>query len=437
MRTFPVTGSTPRRTRSALPAMALATAGVVVSAGLVATGSAAPASAAVEMCQGRVATIVATERDQELTGTDGPDVISTAGEYQVQVDGRGGDDLICTRAGTSARASGGAGDDTLVDSVGPLDENLAGNSTYLLGGAGDDRIVGVPGIPNTVAAYATIADFSDATDAVTIRLDAGVATGGGAGRDELEGITAASGSYYADTFIGSSGADYYDTGNHPDGRTKALDDVRTGAGDDEVKGIRGSVRLGAGDDEADLDISRIWGEAGDDVLNISIKGFARGGSGNDTVTGSSDYEYNFRPTHTWVRTYGGSGADVMLLPGVVAEGDPSCPEVCGRGSVDGGSGIDRLHLGSDPSVVDLAAGTGRSRAGRGRLRSIERVIGSNYGDILRGSARDDVLSGGGGRDVLIGRGGDDLLIGGESSRDRADGGPGRDRCRQVEIRRSC
>jgi len=434
MKTFPVTRSTSRGARSGGPT-ALAVAGVVVAAGLVVT--AVPASAAAETCEGQVATIVATERDQVIRGTEGPDVISTAGFYQVSVDARGGDDLVCTRAGTSARAKGGAGEDTLVDSRGPLNPNLSGLSTYLSGGEGDDRIVGIPGIPDTVGVDATIVDFGDATAAVTIRLDTGVATGSGTGRDELVGITAATGSDYADTFIGSPGDDYYDTSNDPDDKTNALDDVRTGAGNDVVEGIRGSVRLGAGNDEADLDLSRIWGEAGDDVLNISIKGFARGGGGNDTISGSSDYEENYRPKHTWVRMYGGPGADLMFLPDVVAEGDPSCPEVCGRGSVNGGSGTDRLRLTTSQSVVDLAAGTGRSRSGRGQLRSLERVIGSNYGDIVRGSERDDVLSGGGGRDVLIGRGGDDILIGGKSSRDRADGGAGRDRCRQVEIRRSC
>ncbi|HTW13916.1 MAG TPA: calcium-binding protein [Nocardioides sp.] len=429
-----MTRSIPRSARSGGPT-ALAVAGVVVAAGLVVT--AVPAAAAVETCEGQVATIVATEHDQEIRGTEGPDVISTAGFYQVRVDARGGDDLVCTRAGTSAEAHGGAGEDTLADSRGPLNPNLSGDSTYLSGGAGDDRIVGIPGIPGYVGVDATIVDFGDATAAVTIRLDTGTATGSGVGRDELVSTTAASGSTYADTFIGSPGDDYYDTGNDPDDATILLDDVRTGAGDDVVEGIRGSVRLGAGDDEADLDFSRIWGEAGDDVLNISIKGFARGGGENDTVRGNSDYEENYRPKRTWVRMYGGPGADLMVLPGVVAEGDPSCPKVCGRGSVNGGSGIDRLRLTTSQSVVDLAAGTGRSRSGRGQLRSLERVIGSNYADIVRGSERDDVLGGGGGRDVLIGRGGDDILIGGKSSRDRADGGAGRDRCRQVEIRRSC
>ena len=80
-------------------------------------------------------------------------------------------------------------------------------------------------------------------------------------------------------------------------------------------------------------------------------------------------------------------------------------------------------------VVSLEQGKGFEGSARGDVfRSIEAVIGSDYGDILVGDGRANTLIGLGGRDILIGGGGDDTL----SGRDGADtiyGGTGQDTIR--------
>jgi uncharacterized repeat protein (TIGR01451 family) len=157
-----------------------------------------------------------------------------------------------------------------------------------------------------------------------------------------------------------------------------------------------------------------------------------GTAGNDRLTGT--------PGDDVVCGLGGN--DVLLG----LDGDDVLYGGTGRERLVGGAGDDRLvgeggmdtasFAGAQRSIrANLARGRA-SGAGVDRLSRVERLVGSRYGDILRGVRGANRLSGGRGADKLYGRGGRDSLRGGAGAdylsggpgRDRLSGGAGRDRC---------
>jgi hypothetical protein len=172
---------------------------------------------------------------------------------------------------------------------------------------------------------------------------------------------------------------------------------------------------------------------GDDVLTVDVQNSvvtiaASGGTGNDdlTVVGRG-------------RTLrGGEGDDVLRA--VRGPPDESV-------TWDGGGGRDLVDFsgatssGVTPGVTaSLATGRATIVPGLGlgvrqdTLTGIERLSGTQFGDILEGGAGADELLGQGGPDILRGGDGDDTLNGGPATdelsggkgADTLDGGPGVD-----------
>jgi Ca2+-binding RTX toxin-like protein len=119
--------------------------------------------------------------------------------------------------------------------------------------------------------------------------------------------------------------------------------------------------------------------------------------------------------------YSGSGfADVIQGNG----GDDQLTGGAGNDVISGGAGADRISGGSgrdtasyaDASqsvTVELARpGRNAGDADGDRLLSIEKLVGSAYGDTLTGSDGNDILLGGSGADTLSGGKGIDRLDGG-------------------------
>lgn len=109
-------------------------------------------------------------------------------------------------------------------------------------------------------------------------------------------------------------------------------------------------------------------------------------------------------------------------------GDDILEGSAGADVLDGGDGIDTaVYSGATNRVnVNLLSGNGSINQAEGDTYvSIENVVGSNFGDTLRGDFGDNVLTGNGGKDVLIGFNGDDELLGG-AGRDILNGGNGAD-----------
>jgi len=140
------------------------------------------------------------------------------------------------------------------------------------------------------------------------------------------------------------------------------------------------------------------GDAGDGiVLGTEAAETLTGGAGNDRLTGFA--------------------GDDVLIGGT------------GDDTLEGESGVDTVsYAAATASVdVDLATGTGGGASeGSDTLSQIETVIGSGFGDDIRGDDRANRLVGGGGDDVLVGGGGDDTLEGGPGI-DTAKGATGADR----------
>lgn len=162
----------------------------------------------------------------------------------------------------------------------------------------------------------------------------------------------------------------------------------------------------------------VAGTDGDDVL--------QGTDGPDVICGLGGND-DLRGLGGDDDLRGGAGDDLLA-------GGP------GNDLLAGGEGSDTAsYLASATGVaVDLAAGVATGEGADG-LSGIERVVGSAWNDVLRGTGGPDVLLGGGGTDLLFGLEGDDLLDGGtgsdylagDSGLDDLRGGPGADICNQM------
>jgi Ca2+-binding RTX toxin-like protein len=236
-------------------------------------------------------------------------------------------------------------------------------------------------------------------------------------------------------------------------------------------GGNGNDRLTWDGREGTGSISTIRGEFdggdGNDLLAGSgVTDTIAGGTGTDTVDYSAatiSVYIRSLPNSTVTSTTGsdeltgienaiGSPAGDYLYGGAarnVLRGGGGHDVFRGRGGDDlivGGPGSDRIDLSRSPKrlVVDLARGKADGE-GHDTLRKIENVIGSKYGDRIKGTrgansidglAGADLIVSGAGNDLLrAGDGGDTLKAGagddqayGDAGRDAIDGGTGYDVC---------
>ena len=139
---------------------------------------------------------------------------------------------------------------------------------------------------------------------------------------------------------------------------------------------------------------RVYGLAGDDDLY--------GNGGRDELYGDNGWDLLVGGSGD-DRLFGGAGSD--LLDG--GQGDDL---------LNGGSGFDYAdyQFAASRVVVNLSTGTATDDGdgGRDRLRAIEGVYGSRFGDRLTGDKGTNELFGEDGNDWLTGGGGQDLTVGG-------------------------
>ena len=196
-----------------------------------------------------------------------------------------------------------------------------------------------------------------------------------------------------------------------------------GAGDDYLHGGVGNDTLGGEEGDDDLrggaGIDLLDGGNGDDVL--------LGGEGDDTIIGG-DGDDDLRGETGNDSLDGGFGDDVMTG----GDGDDTLIGGPGADDVRGGAGFDTLTFAASSSAVRVfltdVGGVGYGELGDSlgdTYREVERVIGSEFSDLLSGSNGDDFLIGGHGRDTLIGREGNDVINGGLAN-DRLTGNGGTD-----------
>jgi Ca2+-binding RTX toxin-like protein len=328
---------------------------------------------------------------EDVTGTASDD--SFVGDTGANaIDGGDGQDTIsytetARTAGVSASLATGtgpegdaiAGVENLVGSAfgdsltGDANANRldgAGGGDMLRGGLGGDALIGGGG-SDTVAF-----DEPARSSGVTASLTTGSDSDAGETLASVEGL---SGSAFADSLDGSAGADTLD------GK----------AGDDALRGMAGADTLegGAGEDRVRYDDGRAAGVSVDLAAGTggdageAATGFedATGSDGDDRLVGTAGAN----------QLDGGAGNDT-LVGGV------------GGDALTGGPGSDGVEYADGrPSgvSVDLATGSGGD-AGE-TLSSVERVVGTDFDDTLRGDGGANAFDARGGNDVVVPGGGDD------------------------------
>lgn len=349
--------------------------------------------------------------DDVITGTN-------ANEFLY---GEAGNDTINGGGGID-RIYGGDGND--------IQRGDAGND-LLYGSAGADQLNG--GIGFDIISY----QFSAA--AVTVNMATGGTAGDAAG-DTYFGADAVYGSDFNDDITGASGTN----------------ELRGGLGNDILDGSGGNDRLhgeagadtligGTGLDSAyyttatsavtaDLvnggsvgdaagdtynSIEWVFGSDFDDtLLGDGIANRLTGGEGADTLDGRGGND----------RLLGGDGNDIIMGGDGVdtifgQDGDDQLfggndndffYGGLGMDSHDGGAGIDSVsYLASNVGVfVDVVNGGDTGDADGDSYISIERFFGSQFDDIILGSASNETIYGYGGEDALYGRQGNDVMVGG-------------------------
>ncbi|WP_430938495.1 hypothetical protein [Rhodovulum sp. YNF3179] len=155
---------------------------------------------------------------ENLTGGSGDDALTGNSQANTLAGGAGDDTLTGGDGGDTLR--GGLDDDVLLGSAGTDTLEGGDGDDTLTGGAGNDTLDGGAGTDT--------ADYSGATGAVTVDLDAGTASGA-AGDDTLTGVENVIGSVHDDTL----------TGDDQDNR------LISGGGTDEITGGAGNDVIGA------------------------------------------------------------------------------------------------------------------------------------------------------------------------------------------------
>ncbi|MFA6789572.1 MAG: calcium-binding protein, partial [Arcobacteraceae bacterium] len=284
-----------------------------------------------------------------------------------------------------------------------LDSTLSGNSknNTLIGGTGNDTLSGGAGTNyldgglgiNTV-------NYSSASSSVTVDLSKNTVQevyleGATTVKDTLINIQNVIGSIHKDIITGNS----------------ASNSLFGGLGDDTLVGSAGNDTLDGGDgidvasyenatDDLNIDLGSasvsINATYGTDTF-ISIEG-AIGGSGNDTITGTTSSNV----------LIGGAGNDTLL-----PNGNNGSDEL---DYIDGGTGVDfvSFNFGDSTSVTLDLADSAIQNTGKGRVQiiNVENVEGGTGADKLYGNSSDNVLEGNAGNDTLAGRAGNNTLDGG-------------------------
>jgi Ca2+-binding RTX toxin-like protein len=184
---------------------------------------------------------------------------------------------------------------------------------------------------------------------------------------------------------------------------------------------------GAGNDQLSLCTTcrgSLYGNDGNDhLVSSDLRSILDGGAGNDNLEGGDGPQYIAGQTGNDLIT-AGDGID-WIVPGPGTDG------------VDGGANRDTLRYSTARHriIVDLKSGYALGE-GRDQFDGIESIVGSRFGDDLRGDGLVNRIVGGDGADVIRGRGDPDVLFAGAgndivySSDGRLDdvsGGPGFDR----------
>jgi Ca2+-binding RTX toxin-like protein len=385
--------------------------------------AAAPA-AAKPSCDGKAATIVSNAA--HIVGTKAPDVI-VAGPGDNEIDGEGGNDTICAGAGDD-NVDGGRGDDTIFGEEG--DDTLHGErgSDQLDGGAGSDRVFGDSGNDDVTGGEGdNDSVFGDAGDD-SVSGGAGdfdVVTGG-PGNDHIDG---GPGEHDIASYAGTGGAVTIDLGSGTvsgaeSEHLEGIEDAIGGSGNDTLIGSSGSA-------------NRLDGGPGDDRLQAAGSGDeAFGGPGSDECNGGFSAETSCGKSDgtggTAVELYRSiDGSTSLIITGGSGPDAVSVNFNAGVFTVVSEPGGDEVTLGDPTSDACVHTISSPSISCRGSVDTIIASLGPGN-DTFRvdpsvPAGVSTIADGGKGSDTIVGGAGDDVLYAGEDSDpDTLEGGGGDD-----------
>jgi Ca2+-binding RTX toxin-like protein len=293
---------------------------------------------------------------------------------------------------------GTAGDDVFLggDPAHAVDGHGNTVTERFRGLGGDDTITGGAG-----PGFFTIADYSSNTSnqAVNVNLATGLATDGVGGTDTLTNVDGVRGSPGNDTLTGGS------LSRSPNGMFFEL--FRGNAGNDTIDG--NNSKTGGQDISSDRADYSNNGAAQAIAVNLETGIASDGQGGTDTLIDIN-------------QVYGGAGNDTFIG----GKGNDQFDGGPGDDRLDGGAGSDEARFQQSTSgvIVNLSASAvtvngvtvagGTASDGMGgtdTLISIERVRGSDFDDLIRGSdsvTTREFFSGDAGNDFIDGGGGIDF-----------------------------
>nr|MCH9780992.1 hypothetical protein [Alphaproteobacteria bacterium] len=345
---------------------------------------------------------------EQFIGTSYADWI-TIQDYagDVTISGGEGNDIISGGHGDD-HLEGGGGDDTLVGGTG---------GDAFVGGAGTDTASYASSTQGLVISLQTVSDDSE-VHALSF------SSNGDAEGDVFEGIEHIIGSDYADTIVAD------DSGMILDG----------GDGDDLLVGGAGGDAFigGLGSDEASYELASegITITLQDDLDDYVASGGATGDTFDSIERFVGSHYSDYLRGNAFANYFDGGDGDDLLVGGTNAD---VLIGGAGADELRGGSGFDTASYATatEGAVITMLEGTDYVATGDAAgdtFDSIERIVGSAYGDTLvadnsgmtlDGEGSDDLLVGGTGADHLTGGEGDDVLNGGAGA-DQLIGGAGTD-----------
>lgn len=404
-------------------------------------------SGAVDTLAADIENLTGTGGADTLTGTGGPNTIDDGGGNPDTINALGGDDHIALGGGSNGYIGGSVGDvvsagdgNDSIQSMGAVTDTFNGglgndvinvNGWLPFGWDSGSQFDGGPGVDTFVAGPAR--QWGESLP-VSISLDGlpndGVVGSGSSNvMSTIENVT---GTPAPETFAGSAADNVFDGGGGPDnfsgggGADTVSYASRGGAVTVSIDGVADDGEAGEGDNIG-LDIERVEGGAGDDVLaSAPADEHFDGGPGTDTAS----YAARTDPVVASLRTGGGAAVEHDTFQGVENLIGGSADDVLsgddGDNTLVGGPGDDEVYGLAGSDTVSYAARTatvwadidGDADDGEATefdliATDIENLTGGTGDDLLAGDAHENVLVGGTGNDWIVGGLGADLLAGGD------------------------
>ncbi|MFZ4805921.1 MAG: beta strand repeat-containing protein [Hyphomicrobiaceae bacterium] len=342
-----------------------------------------------QFADGGLRTIVTgTTGDDFKSGSTANEIFSTGGGKDT-VFGGGGNDII---AGAES-VDGGANDDLILLPGQAYETDIAAelvnNVRVFTATAGGQsvRFTNIESVQFTDGVVARLASGTSATagaDMVVGGVDVDTLTGGN-GADRIWGLDG------DDTLDGGFGDDYIAGGQGADSLSGQGDNdtLAGGAGFDTLDG-------GEGIDTVSYALST-------KAVSVTLADKGSGTGGNDANDAHIDtlisIENIIGSAHN--DALYGNGSDNVLVGG---SGNDTLSGLGGKDTADYSSALAAV-------TVDLSIATAQNTgAGSDVLSSIERLIGSAFGDKLTGDSADNTLTGGLGNDTLTGGAGNDMAV---------------------------